>query len=352
MAASKADIKIVNKTMTSTSSMTTSTNSTSPTPEQLHHLFQQGALPRQVYYQALDMVRPEDYWTRWAERHLMLIGSILLLVGIMFFFAYNWQDLHRFGKLGVLEAGVSLTALLSLVSRFSHTVRQILLTSAVVLTGVLFAVFGQIYQIGADAYTLFLSWSAVTLPWVIFARLAAPWVVWFVVSEIACWLFWEQVLSIQFDGWNDFRWLSMAVLAGFLMLVNNRQLRTSVLAAKLHWFYMAVMFSVMAIPALKIVIDDYHVTSQTWWVAIIWLVLSCIMIIFYRFISKHIYGLTITSLQMTVVVLIWLLHQVSDMQLTDTSKLFFFGLLIVTTISLLVFILRSQARLMRKEAKA
>ncbi|MBU2704511.1 DUF2157 domain-containing protein [Zooshikella marina] len=351
MATSKADIKIVNITMTSTSSMTTSTKPTPPTPKQLHHLFQQGALPRQAYYQALDMIRPDDYWLRWAERHLMLIGSILLLAGIMFFFAYNWQELHRFGKLGLLEVGVTLTALLSLVSRFSLAARQVLLTSAVVLTGILFAVFGQIYQTGADAYTLFLSWAVVTLPWVALARLPAPWAIWFVVSEVACWLVWEQVLSIQFTDWSDLRWVSMALLAGFILLINYKQARTSVLASKFHWLYVTVMLGVMAIPALKIAIDDYHVTSQTWGVAITWLVLSCILIVFYRFISQQIYGLTITSLQLTVVLLVWLLHQVSDMRLTDTSTLFIFGLLIVTTISLLVFILRSQAQLMRKEAK-
>lgn len=71
------------------------------------------------------------------------------------------------------------------------------LGAGVVLTGVLLAVIGQIYQTGADSELLFAGWALLALPWVVIAR--APWV----------WLFWLVLLNTslalflvgRFDIW-------------------------------------------------------------------------------------------------------------------------------------------------------
>ena len=33
---------------------------------------------------------------------LLWIGSFLIMLGTMFFFAYNWDDMHKFIKLSVM----------------------------------------------------------------------------------------------------------------------------------------------------------------------------------------------------------------------------------------------------------
>ena len=43
---------------------------------------------------------------------------------------------------------------------------------ATFLIGTLFAVFGQIYQTGADAYDLFLGWTLFTILWAVAIRFA------------------------------------------------------------------------------------------------------------------------------------------------------------------------------------
>mgnify|MGYP002247720917 CR=1 FL=1 len=78
------------------------------------------------------------------------------VAGIIFFFAYNWEELPKFAKLGIVEVLLVASVLLATFTHWNKLVKQILLTGATFLIGTLFAVFGQIYQTGADAYDLFL----------------------------------------------------------------------------------------------------------------------------------------------------------------------------------------------------
>lgn len=118
-----------------------------------------------------------DDWRRFADRLLLALGSLLVLSGIVFFFAYNWQDLHRFAKIGLVAVPLSLCALLA-ARGGADPIAQAWLAAACVLTGALLAVTGQIYQTGADSELLFLAWAVLILPWVLASR--APWL----------WLFW------------------------------------------------------------------------------------------------------------------------------------------------------------------
>lgn len=62
------------------------------------------------------------------------------------------------------------TTLLCLVYFKKPIVRSIILTAAAAMVGVLFAVFGQIYQTGANAYDFFLAWTLFISIWVIIGR--------------------------------------------------------------------------------------------------------------------------------------------------------------------------------------
>jgi len=76
---------------------------------------------------------------------------------------------------------------------------EALLTSAAMLVGVLLAVFGQIYQTGADAYTLFVGWAALILPWVALSGALAPWILWLVVAGVGAAAYAAQIVLPM--GW-------------------------------------------------------------------------------------------------------------------------------------------------------
>ncbi|MBO7203321.1 MAG: DUF2157 domain-containing protein, partial [Paludibacteraceae bacterium] len=43
-------------------------------------------------------------WLRFSEVLTLSLGAGLLLSGIIFFFAYNWETIHRFVKMGIVAA--------------------------------------------------------------------------------------------------------------------------------------------------------------------------------------------------------------------------------------------------------
>ena len=160
-----------------------------------------GLLRASQFRHALNAVRDEGYWSAWGRRALLALGVGQLLAGVVFFFAYNWNDLSDFAKFGVVESALVIAALGALLVGLDRAIGQSLLIAASVLTGVLLAVIGQVYQTGADAFELFAAWAVLILPWTIIARSAVQWLVWLVVAEIGVALYGEQVLWIDLtDG--------------------------------------------------------------------------------------------------------------------------------------------------------
>ena len=111
-------------------------------------------------------------WVQFLTGALLLLGAGLLLSGIVCFFAFNWADLGRFAKFGVLEAAVAICAGLGW-WKLSNLSGRVALFAAAVLVGPLLGVYGQTYQTGADPWGLFAFWALLILPWVVAARFTA-----------------------------------------------------------------------------------------------------------------------------------------------------------------------------------
>ena len=108
-------------------------------------------------------------WLRFSEVLTLSLGAGLLLIGIIFFFAYNWETIHRFVKMGILAALLLSTFVAVVKVPMRDWVRNITIFSMCILVGAFLALFGQIYQTGADSYTLFLAWAICIVVWVVVA---------------------------------------------------------------------------------------------------------------------------------------------------------------------------------------
>ena len=124
-------------------------------------------------------------WRRFLDRTLLFMGVVLLGAGMIFFFAFNWQDLGRFAKFALVE--LPIVAALAFVWRLGieGIAGKATLLFASLLTGALLALVGQTYQTGADTFELFAAWAAAILPWVLVARFPALWVVWLALVNVA-----------------------------------------------------------------------------------------------------------------------------------------------------------------------
>jgi len=124
-------------------------------------------------------------WHRWLERALLMLGTALLCAGVIVFFAFNWDALHKFTKFGLLAGLLTGLAALAAWRPAGDGVGQAALAGAQVVSGVWMAVIGQTYQTGADAWQLFALWTLLAVPWALAARAAPHWWLVIVVGNVA-----------------------------------------------------------------------------------------------------------------------------------------------------------------------
>ncbi|MBO4530387.1 MAG: DUF2157 domain-containing protein [Paludibacteraceae bacterium] len=115
-------------------------------------------------------------WLKFAEVLTLTLGAGFLLCGIIFFFAFNWEVIHRFAKMGIVLALLLGTFVALVKVPMREWVRNITIFAMCVLVGAFLAVFGQVYQTGADNYLLFLTWSLCIIVWVAVADFYPLWI--------------------------------------------------------------------------------------------------------------------------------------------------------------------------------
>ena len=89
-----------------------------------------------------------------------------------------------------------------------------LLLIASIITGSLLALFGQIYQTGADTWQLFFAWAILITPWVVIARFPALWLLWLGLIN-AFLLLYLDVANLQFIKYSLQNISQVAILALF-----------------------------------------------------------------------------------------------------------------------------------------
>ncbi|MCJ8165503.1 DUF2157 domain-containing protein [Pontibacter sp. E15-1] len=134
-------------------------------------------------------------WALFAQLLLLGAGASFLVAGVVFFFAYNWAAMHKFLKLGLLQALVVGITGFALFAKGRENIRNLLLTGSTVLVGVLFAVFGQVYQTGANAYNFFLGWTGCVALWVLVAQYPPLWLIFLALLNTTLVLYTQQVAT-------------------------------------------------------------------------------------------------------------------------------------------------------------
>jgi uncharacterized membrane protein len=157
-------------------------------------------------------------WLRYINHFLMTVGALLIVAGVTTFFAWNWADLDYWIKFVLIQTGIAGLALLAWRLGIDSMGGRVALFSSAFLVGVLFAVFGQVYQTGADPYGLFIAWSILILPLAIIGRQAALWILFQTLLILALIMYWTQVVDPP-NGWwqlaqllGPLAWLSSTLM--------------------------------------------------------------------------------------------------------------------------------------------
>ena len=124
-------------------------------------------------------------WASFLDQLLLWLGALLLAAGVIFFFAYNWDALGRYGKFALVEIVIVASLVAMWRIGIENLAGKVTLLAASLFVGALLALVGQTYQTGADPYELFLAWAALILPWVLVGRFSALWLVWLGLLNLA-----------------------------------------------------------------------------------------------------------------------------------------------------------------------
>jgi uncharacterized membrane protein len=142
----------------------------------------------------------------------------LICAGVTAFFAWNWAELQQMGKFALIEGGVALAVIIAWRMKLDSTAGRAALLAAGFLVGVLLAVYGQVYQTGADPYGLFLGWGLLILPWALVGRQAGLWMLLAVLANLSIIMYWTQVLHPPGGLWQlsqllgPLAWLSTTIM--------------------------------------------------------------------------------------------------------------------------------------------
>ena len=162
-----------------------------------------------------EIYNDKNNWQQFLQLFFISLGVSFTVAGILFFFAYNWDDLHKFVKLGLIEGLIITLTLVAVFAKIKPLFKNIILAGVTLLVGVLFAVFGQIYQTGANAFDFFLGWTMAIALWVIVSNFAVLWLIFIVLINVTFGLYVEQVAP----DWSDLFILSLFIIVNALFLI-------------------------------------------------------------------------------------------------------------------------------------
>jgi len=166
-------------------------------------------------------IRPSDtQWRQFLIPVLCCLGLLSLVAGAVFFVAWNWAWLPKMAKFALAELLIVALAVITWWRWYSTLARSALLAAGLGF-GALFALYGQIYQTGADSWELFRAWLCVLLPLALIARQNSLWFCSWLVANLGFQLYYTTLPTslLELAVSDNFTRLPTAVLHSYLALL-------------------------------------------------------------------------------------------------------------------------------------
>ncbi len=266
-------------------------------------LFRRGFINQQARDCVLELLYPHLNWGAFTTRFLGILGCLFIISGLVFYFAFNWESMSGSYKLRTLEAGIICCMAGAWAFTLSKLSGQLFLTAGCVLVGIFMAVFGQIYQTGADNYELFAVWALLIIPFVLISQFAALWYLWLVIINLAIGFYWLQAATISIDAWY-FLFFILIVLNGCFLALREFAQNKQIARCQGRWHRILLVLNILIIampPIINLIWSNgggewengYLIAS-----ALLGLIVHGVFIYYYRFKTCDMWavGATIASL--------------------------------------------------------
>ncbi len=270
-----------------------------PIRDQLIPLIEEGHIPKEKIDEALSITKVfpnEKDWLVFIGQLLLWLGGIAIAFAVMFFIAYNLDNIGKFVQFGAIEALIAISVF-TYWKFYNHPIAsKVSLLSASILLGVLLALYGITYQTGADTWQLFFTWAMLITPWVIIGRFPALWIVWLVLLNTSIILYQSTFISSYFFFYD---------LTKILFIFNTLALLIWELSSsKFTWLNERWAVRLLALGSgtsitwliMDAILDDKNMLS-----ALIWLVWIVSFYFFYRYIKRDLFMLSEIALSSIIV---------------------------------------------------
>lgn len=292
---------------------------------------------------ALAFLYPAEQWGLWISRLFLSVGVALVLSGVAYFFAFNWAKITPLMKFSVLQLAMAGCLLGAYYYRLERISGQVLLLSASVLVGVFLAVFGQIYQTGADAFQLFMMWSLLIFGWTVISNFAAQWVLWLAVTNVFVVLWWEQAFLPD----HEQQALIFALIA--VLNLSALLLREAYVAWKSapwlaqRWVRALLVVAVLlpaSIPVVELIFAGQAGSASAQTSAILGSVILAGVYFLYRFKLRDMWALAAVALSVCVILEALVLDFLAETLKDEIAMFLLMGLASIAVFSLAVLYLR------------
>lgn len=274
--------------------------------EDIHIISRHSDLTEEAVDRALKekVYNDKEAWQKFLRLFFISLGVGFTVSGIVFFFAYNWADLHKFTKIGLTEGVLIAATILAILPKINDNIKNIILTGASVLVGVLFAVFGQIYQTGANAYDFFLVWTIFTTLWVLISNFAPLWLLFLVLINTTFVLYSQQVAK----DWSE------VFVCTLLFVINIAVLISAILFVKKkipQWFLNIVALASVSYTTIGIVIGIFDNYQTAFPILILITTIAFALGIWHGLKIKSVFNLSVIPFSLIIIVSA-LLIKISD----------------------------------------
>ncbi len=281
------------------------------------------------YYNAAKFNPSGNLWYNFISKFILSLGILFMLSGIVFFFAYNWRDLHKYSKLGIVASLVLIPTAYSLFSNFHKFPTKLALMAISIFTGCLLAVFGQVYQTGANAYDLFQNWALLIFGIVLISKFPPLWFLWVILINTTIIMFAGQILRHWID---PYAFTSLFIFNTTIMVIWEHFKLKKMPLFQLRWFPRIVGFAALSsvtISAIAGIVTDFEEPAH---LLCLFLAIAS-FVAFYFLYSKKIYDLSQIAFScICIIALIFTsIIKASDF---DASFMFFAGGIIIVGLTI------------------
>jgi len=292
----------------------------------------------------LEIIPSSRAWFNFINKVLLWFGALSIVFAILFFIAYNWSELGRFGKFALVE-GVLIASIVSyLYIKDNELLSKVVLMVSAMLVGIVLALIGQAYQIGADSWELFFYWAVLILPWVFISRFLVMWMFWIGLIDISIILYMNTFDRFLLLYSFEFSFLWILFIFNTLALILLEYLKSSFSWLDSFWAIAIIGFISTIVVTILMFEDEKGVSFPIW---IVWILMIYYL---YRVRSVNIFMLLLGFGSFSIVLLYYIINFI-NFRYFNPLYIFFISFIILGLGSSFLYWIKSIEREIENESK-